>query len=299
MNNFGPESIKGIVPPIATPINGDESVDEGGMRRLVNFLIDNGVNGLFVMGGTGEFFCFPDREKRRAIETVVDEVSGRVPVIAGVTDLSTRRTIENAHVAQEVGADFITSLPPFFFSMGQNWIQDFYLEVAGETDLPLLLYNILNPIHTNIQPETVLRLSEHPRIIGMKDSEDYAHVQEVVLLTKDRNFRVLDGLEPQFYACVNVGAAGGVLSAANFCPALCKGIYDSTLAGEHEKALEFQARLNRLLGELEGFSSWWGVVKTCLSILGLCDNAVTSPVPTCNDEERQVLKGVMEKYELL
>ena len=299
MSTFDLKSIKGIVPPIATPINADESVDDEGMRRLVNFLIDKGADGLFVMGGTGEFFCFPDREKRRAIEVVVDEVRGRVPVVAGVTDLSTRRAIENAHVAQEAGADFITSLPPFFFSMGQDWMYEFYSGLVAETDLPLLLYNILNPINTNIQPQTVQRLSEHPRIVGMKDSDEYAHVQEVVLLTQDRGFRVLCGLEYHFYAAVNVGAAGGVLSSANFCPALCKSIYEATVAGDDERAVELQSRLNRLLGELQGFSSWWGVVKTCLNILGLCDRAVTSPVPTCTDEEREVLKGIMAKYDLL
>ena len=90
MARFGVDAIRGIVPPIATPINKDETVDEQGMRRLVDFQLEQGANAIFVMGGTGEFFCFPDGEKRRAIETVVDQVAGRAPVIAGITDLSTR-----------------------------------------------------------------------------------------------------------------------------------------------------------------------------------------------------------------
>ena len=299
MSKFGVDAIKGIVPPIATPINLDETVDEKGMRRLVKFLLDQGAHCLFVMGGTGEFFCFPDEEKRRAIEIVVDEVGGRAPVIAGITDLSTRRTIANAHVAQEAGADFLTSIPPFFFSLQQEWIYQFYTAVAAETDLPLLMYNLLNPIHTNIQPETVRRLSENPKIVGIKDSEEYAHVQEVVFLTDKDDFRVLNGLEPHYYAAVNIGAAGGVLSAANFCPALCRGIYEHTVAGEHSEAIELQAKLNRMLGELQGFSSWWGIVKMCLNILGICDSTVTHPMPACTDEERPRLEGIMERYDLL
>ena len=299
MAGFGPDDIRGIVPPIATPIDSDENVDEAGMRRLVSYLLDNGAHCLFVMGGTGEFFTFPDHEKRRAIEIVVDEVGGRAPVIAGVTDLSTRRAIENANVAQDAGADFVASLPPFFFSMGQDWISDFYTTLAGETGLPLLLYNILNPIHTNIEPETARKLSEHPNIVGMKDSEDYAHVQEVVFLTKDRGFRVLDGLEPHFYAALNVGVAGGVLSASNFCPALCRDIHDRTMAGDHDEAVELQRRLNELVSELGTFSSWWGVVKTCLSILGICDNTVMHPVPTCTEEERRRLAEIMRRYDLV
>ena len=301
MGKFGIESIRGVVPPIATPINEDESVDEKGMRRLVNFLIEGGAHGLFVMGGTGEFFCFPDREKGRAIEIVVEEAGSRVPVIAGVTDLSTCRAIENAQVAQEKGADFITSMPPFFFSLAQDSIYEFYSALADDTDVPLLLYNILNPIHTNIQPETVKKLAEHPHIIGMKDSDDFAHVQEVVFETEDSNFRVLTGLESHFVASIHVGAAGGVLSAANFCPRLCVDVFEKASSGDYGQALELQRKLNRLLAELKagGFSSWWGVVKTALSILDIGSGAVTRPVPTCTDEERAKLKRIMAKYELM
>ena len=173
MTKFQIDSLHGVVPPIATPVYKDETVDEAGLRRLVNFQLERGVHGLFVLGGTGEFFCFPTREKIRAIETVVDEVNGRVPVVAGVTDLSTRRAIENSHIAQEAGVDFITSLPPFFFPLGQDTISRFYTSLAGESDLPLLLYNIRDPIHTNIQPETVQKLAQNPKIVGIKDSEDY------------------------------------------------------------------------------------------------------------------------------
>ena len=299
MTRFGVDAIRGIVPPIATPINKDETVDEQGMRRLVDFQLEQGANAIFVMGGTGEFFCFPDGEKRRAIETVVDQVAGRAPVIAGITDLSTRRAVANAHVAQEAGADFLTSLPPCFFALQQDWLHNFYTSVAAETDLPLLLYNILNPIHTNIQPQTVRSLSENPKIVGIKDSEEYAHVQEVVFQTDNDRFRVLTGLEHNYYASLNVGAAGGVLSAANFCTSLCRGIYDNAAAGRNEDAKELQARLNRLLGELQGFTSWWGVVKMCLSILGICDNAVTHPMPACTEEERPRLAAIMKKYDLL
>ena len=299
MSKFGVDAVRGIVPPIATPINADETVDEVGMRRLVNFQLDQGAHCLFVMGGTGEFFCFPDSEKRRAMEIVVDEVGARVPVIAGITGLSTRLTIANAHMAQEAGADFLTSLPPFFFSLKQDWIYQFYTAIAAETDVPLLLYNILNPIHTNIQPETVRKLSENPKIVGIKDSEEYAHVQELVFLTKKDDFRVLTGLEPHFYATLNIGAAGGVLSAANFCPALCRDIYEHTVAGEHGKAIELQTKLNRMLSELQGFSSWWGIVKMSLNILGICDSTVTHPMPACKDEERPRLKSIMKEYDLL
>ena len=96
-----------------------------------------------------------------------------------------------------------------------------------------------------------------------------------------------------------MGAAGGVLSAANFCTSLCRGIYDNAAAGRNEDAKELQARLNRLLGELQGFTSWWGVVKMCLSILGICDNAVTHPMPACTEEERPRLAAIMKKYDLL
>lgn len=299
MSKFSVNDIKGVVPPIATPINKDETVDEPGMRRLVQFLLRNGANCIFVMGGTGEFFCLADNEKRRALEIVVDEVNGQAPVIAGITELSTRRTIGNAQIAQEAGADFVASLPPFFFSMDQAWITDFYTAIADVSALPLLLYNILNPIHTNILPTTAKMLSQHPNIVGIKDSEEFAHVQETVFLTRDSNFKVLCGLEGHFYAAVNVGASGGVLSASNFCPSLCREIYDYTSDGNNDAGIQAQGKLNNLLAEFQGFSSWWGIVKTSLNILGLCENTVTHPVPTCTDEERLRLKNILNRYDLI
>ena len=300
MSKFGVEDIRGVVPPIATPIHKDETVDDRGMRRLVNFLIDQGAAGLFVLGGTGEYFCLADHEKTRAVEIVVDEVGGRVPVIAGVSDLSTRRAIDNAHAAQDAGADFLVSLPPFFFALEQEWIYEFYTAIAAETDLPLMLYNILDPINTNVLPETARSLSEHPNIVGMKDSAELSHVEEVVSLTNGGGFRVLNGLEGHFSSALRAGAAGGVLSSANFCPRLCADIYEKTIAGEFDEAAELQDRLNRLIGDLTGrFKPWWAVVKTSLSILGICDNTVTRPMPTCTDEERVALAGIMQQYDLL
>ena len=300
MSRFGVEDIRGVVPPIATPIDKEERVDDGGMRRLVNFLIDQGSAGIFVLGGTGEYFCLADREKTRAVEIVVDEVGGRVPVIAGVSDLSTRRAIDNAHAAQEAGADFLVSLPPFFFPLEQEGIYRFYTAIAADTDLPLMLYNILNPINTNVLPETALSLSENPGIVGMKDSAELSHVEEVVSLTRGSGFRVMNGLEGHFTSALRAGAAGGVLSAANFCPRLCADIYEKTMAGELDKAEELQDKLNRFMDELDGrFSPWWAVLKTSLSILGICDSTVTSPIPTCTDEDRKALAGVLREYDLL
>jgi 4-hydroxy-tetrahydrodipicolinate synthase len=300
LSKFGVEDIRGVVPPIATPIDKEERVDDGGMRRLVNFLIDQGSAGLFVLGGTGEYFCLADREKTRAVEIVVDEVGGRVPVIAGVSDLSTRRAIDNAHAAQEAGADFLVSLPPFFFPLEQEWISNFYTAIAADTDLPLMLYNVINPFNTNILPQTALSLSENPGIVGMKDSAELSHVEEVVSLTGGSGFRVLNGIEGHFTSALRAGAAGGVLSAANFCPRLCADIYEKTVAGELDEAEELQDRLNRLKGELSGrFKPWWAVVKTSLNILGICESTLTHPMPTCTDEERAALAGIMKEYDLL
>ena len=293
--------IKGMIPPIATPINADESVDATGMRNLVSYLIDQGVHGLFVLGGTGEFYTFPDREKARAIEIVVDEASGRVPVLAGITDLSTRRAVENARVAEQSGADFLVSMPPFFFSMKQEWHYNFYTALADQTETPLLLYNILNPIQTNIQPETVSKLSRRSDIVGIKDSAEFGHVQDVVFATKESDFRVLSGLEQHLHASLNIGAVGGVLMFANLCPRLCVDLYEMSLTGCAKEALELQHKLNQLLADLmaANFSSGWGIVKMSLNLRGICSKTVTHPMPSCAEKERPILERIMQQYELL
>src|SRR5689334_9526802 len=135
--------LRGIIPPIGTPLTHDERVDTAGMRRLVRYLLDAGVDSIFVNGTMGIFALLSDAEQFVAIETVVDEVNGRVPVIAGVSDTGTKRVIEKAQRVEALGVDYLAAVPPFYYLLTQESCIRFYRDVAQTTAKPLFLYNNL------------------------------------------------------------------------------------------------------------------------------------------------------------
>jgi len=162
--------LKGVVVPLGTPLTSDERIDEKGMRKLTRYVLDGGVHGIFVLGTMGGFTFLEDKEKTRAIEIVIDEVKGKVPVIAGASDTSTARVIKNVRIAQKMKADAVAILPPYYGSLKQKQIINFYSKIAEEVNIPLFIYN--NPFSTRnpIEPETVFELSKSENIVGIKDS---------------------------------------------------------------------------------------------------------------------------------
>jgi 4-hydroxy-tetrahydrodipicolinate synthase len=182
---FERDSLRGIIPPIATPLTPAEEVDAQGMRRLVSYLLDAGVHGIFVLGATGEFAYLRDRERVRAIEAAVEAVDGRVPVIAGISDVGTRQVIERCRAAQGAGADFVVCTAPYYSPLRQPWIYEHLRTIACETGARLLLYNV-PPVATPIDPETIARLAEIENVVGIKDSADLIHIQDVLFRTRAR-----------------------------------------------------------------------------------------------------------------
>jgi 4-hydroxy-tetrahydrodipicolinate synthase len=154
--NFKPH---GIVPPIVTPLTKDGEIDESGLRRLINFLLDGGVHGLFPIGTTGEFYGLSKDQFRLVLEVTVDETKGRVPVYAGVNHITTRGIIELAEIAEDVGADALSTLTPMFLSPNQNQIYRHYKSLAESTGLPIILYNNKPKTNVDITPATVAKLA--------------------------------------------------------------------------------------------------------------------------------------------
>lgn len=295
---FDRNSIRGIIPPIATPLTSAEDVDVAGMHRLVNFLLDAGVHGIFVMGGTGEFAFLRDRERRRAIEAAVDAVNGRVPVIAGVSDVGTKKVIEHAQAARQAGADFAIATPPYLGIRDQACFFEHFQAIARGIELPLLLYSVPQ-LMPGISSQTVLRLTEIENVAGIKDSGDIIHIQDVVFGTRGKNFRVMAGLEYHVVAALLVGAVGCTASTANINPRPYVDMYDKTLAGSVEEALVMQEDLNRFLEPLDTIPSWVSAVKTALHLMGICGPTVAAPAPAATAEETELVRAYLEHYGLL
>src|SRR3954454_19388981 len=129
------KKLTGVIPPIATPVTGDDRVDTAGLRRLTRYLLDSGVHGLCANDSMGGFFFLTDAEQLRAIETVVDEVNGRVPVLAGLGETGTSRARPKAREMQRCGAQCLSVLPPFYFSTSQEQLIAYFSEIAAAVDI--------------------------------------------------------------------------------------------------------------------------------------------------------------------
>lgn len=295
---FQTDSLKGIIPPLATPLTPNEEVDAQGMRKLVDYVLDAGVHGIFVLGSTGEFPYFSDRERARAVEAAVEAVNGRVPVVAGISDISTKKAIAHCRAAQKAGADFVISTAPYFGRPPQGWIYEHVRAIAGETGARVMLYNVPQLIG-DIHPETVGRLAAEGLVVGMKDSADIMHLQDVIFRTHDYGFRMLVGMEYFLVAGLLVGAHGGTPSPANLFPRLYVDMYEKTMAGNTSEALALQEKANRFVDVLDSVPSWMSTVKAGLHLMGICGPTAAAPQPKLTGEEIELLRNLLKLHELL
>jgi 4-hydroxy-tetrahydrodipicolinate synthase len=292
-----PMSLSGIVPPLATPLTDDERLDEAGLRRLVDYVLKGGVGALFVMGSTGEFACLPADTRRRAIEVVVEQTAGRVPVLAGCSDAATAMSVARARDAQAVGADALVATLPYYFKPSPAEMVVHMRAIAEATDLPLILYNIPSTTKGFLAADTVVELSDHPKIIGVKDSsEDFNNFQKLLAAFRDRpDFRVFQGSEAQAGVSLLWGANGAVLGIANLLPELCVALYNAARAGNIAETIRLQRDISfadRI--RFHPGSSPLGGLKAGLELVGVCGPRLTSPIPLVTDSARQAIRADLD-----
>jgi 4-hydroxy-tetrahydrodipicolinate synthase len=291
---------RGIVPAVITPLTADGRFSERAMRTLINYLVDGGVHGLFVVGTTGEFYGLSREEKRDVFQVTVDEVGGRVPVYAGTSGITTRETVMLTRLAEDCKADAVSILTPMFLTPSQQQLVQHYRTVAASTSLPVVLYN--NPPKTgvNLAAATVARLAETPNIVGIKDSSgDMTLTAEYIRLTRGRrDFSVLVGRDTLIYAALCHGATGSIASCANVAPRLCSDIYDKYMAGDLAGALEAQFKLAplRLAFTIGTFPA---VIKESLTMLGFEAGPCMDPAGPLTDAERQTVRQILAEMGLL
>lgn len=291
--------ISGIIPPIGTPLTDGDRVDEAGLRRLVRYLLDGGVHGIFANGTMGGFACITDDEQVRSVSITVDEVQGRVPVLAGVGETGTSRAVPLARRIAREGVSCLTILPPFYFLATQDHLIAYFSEIAAAVDLPLFLYD--NPVLTknNILPQTVAILREKiPRFVGIKVSnQDMANLQTVLsLMRSEPDFSVLTGSEFLIVVALQMGCSGSVGGLHNLCPHIAVALYNAFQEGRLERARELQQDLINTW-ELFRYGSIWGAFDEALRYLGICQRATGKPYVTAMKEaEKHAVHAILDRY---
>jgi 4-hydroxy-tetrahydrodipicolinate synthase len=300
MEKKTPFKPKGIIPAVITPLTKEGKFNEKAMRKLLNYLIEGGVHGLFVVGTTGEFYGLIPEEKRDIYKITVDEVHGRVPVYAGTNGITTRETVMLTQIAEECKVDAVSVLTPMFLSPSQDQLINHYHIIAENTGLPVILYN--NPPKTSVSltPATVAKLAEVPNIAGIKDSSgDLTVTAEYIRLTQHIDgFSVLMGRDTLIYGALCYGAAGSIASCANVAPRLCADIYEKFIAGDLKGSLKAQFTLAplRIAFTLGTFPA---VIKESLNLLGMEAGPCMEPAGPLSGDEREKLRKVLSDMGLL
>ena len=263
--------IKGIIPPIVTPMNADESVNIPELRSQVERQIAGGVHGIFPFGTNGEGYILSLKEKEEILETVVDQVKGRIPVYAGSGCISTQDTIYMSKRAEELGADVLSIITPSFAVASQKELYDHYVEVAKHVNIPIVLYNIPPRTGNKLLPETVAKLAKDVDVImGAKDSSgDRDNLKAYIDLTQelDKDFSVLAGNDGNILFCLQNGGKGGIAGRANLWPKTVASIYNYFVAGELDKAQEAQDAVAALQRVFK-FGNANTIIKKAVNLLG-------------------------------
>ena len=293
--------IKGIIPPILTPIDKDEKIDEAKMRKHVDHVIAGGVHGILAFGSNGEFYMIEDAETERGLKIMVDQAKGRVPVYMGIGAIKTRKCIEYAQMAKKIGANGISVLQPMFLKPTEKELYDHFKAIADSVpELPMLLYN--NPGRTayTMSSNLVSRLAhEVKNIVGMKDSSgDITQTMEFIRTTRDVDFKVFGGKDTLIYATLCHGAVGAVATNANMFPELVCEIYEKFVAGDVKGSLEAQFRLNPVRLSMDK-ASFPVATKDMANLMGLDIGVPFLPTQPSSGAVLETMKEEMKKAGLL
>ena len=287
--------IKGIIPPIVTPMYEDESINTDELRRQVERQIKNGVHALFCFGTNGEGYILNGKEKELVLKTVIDQVKGRIPVYAGTGCISTKETIEQSKMAEAAGADVLSIITPSFAKASQAELYTHYETVAKAVDLPIVLYNIPMRTGNALEPETVARLAEIDNIVGAKDSSgNFDNLKAYIDLTKEKDFAVLAGNDGLILKCLKAGGRGGIAGRANVYPHTMASIYNSFIAGDLEAAQRYQDSVQSF-GDVLKFGNPNTIIKMAANLLGYPVGPCRAPFNQLSEEGLAALKKVLEE----
>jgi 4-hydroxy-tetrahydrodipicolinate synthase len=282
--------------PIITPFKDDYSIDEDGLKKLVNHFIEKeGVDGIVPCGTTGESPTLSHEEHNRVIELVIKEVNGRVPVIAGTGSNSTQEAIGMTKYAEDLGADASLQVGPYYNRPTQNGLFRHFETIAENTKIPLFIYNIPSRTGRNIEPQTIIQLSKIDNIIGVKDaSGNITQTMEILKSTKDnpKKFFVLSGEDALTYPMMCLGGDGVICAVGNVIGKEYTTMCNLIKKGDYEKARDIHYRTLPLVKALF-IESNPAPVKEALNMMGLPSGRLRLPLVELEPENREKLRKAL------
>ena len=240
-------ALRGITTPLVTPFDPEtDNVDEQALEDLVDHLLENGIDGLFPCGTTGEFASLEPAERRRVHEVVVERANGEVPVLAGAAATSVAEAVDYAEHAAEIGANAVVVTEPYFHGPNDpDGNRQFFERVADRSPLPVLLYNIPPCTGGSIAVETLETVADHENVIGIKDSSGDLEYLLAVMRRTPEDFVVLQGYDALLVPALRMGADGGLTAGSNVAPAAYVELYETA---DDERGVAIQDAIEALFG---------------------------------------------------
>jgi len=292
---------RGIVVPMVTPFTPEGDLDEPAVRRIIDHLIEGGVEGIFVLGTTGEEASMPMSMRSRLVAITVGQVQGRATTYAGISHNCLAYSVQAAEEYIKLGIDVLVARLPSYYALSVEEQRDYYLALIERIPGPLILYNISSTTHMAIPIEVVERLSESPKVVGIKDSDnDLSRLKELLKRLGGRpDFSILVGVTELSVQALSMGADGCVPSPGNLVPGVCQQLYESAIRGDMETAEIYQRKLNEIVDIFRTnrtLAESLGLLKAAMGALSLCGPYVLPPLRTPDAAQQEAVRQAFHKW---
>ena len=289
--------LRGSIPALVTPFNKSGKPCKRTYKKLINWHLKSGSDGILVAGCTGESFTLTEDERDTLLSVAVETARGRVPVIMGTGASSTRVAVERTKRAKKLGADYALVITPFANKPTQPALEKYFLEVA-EVGLPIILYNVPSRTGTNLAPETVCKLAQHPNIVGIKEASGNLDAVSMIISCAPSDFVVLSGDDSLTLPMLALGAKGVISTVANIAPSEFAQMVSAFEKGDIDTARKIHFKLFPVIKALfvEGNPV---PLKAAMAMMGLCEERLRPPLVPASENTKKLLKKVLEEAGLV
>jgi 4-hydroxy-tetrahydrodipicolinate synthase len=288
--------LKGAITAVITPFDDNDLIDIKSFAAIIDWQIKMGINGLCVCGSTGEAATIAEEEYKEIINASVNISNKTTPVIVGVGSNSTRKAIRNAEIAQDLGANYLLAVVPYYNKPSQLGIYEHFKTLANAVDIPVILYNIPNRSIVNMSDDVIAKLAEIPNIVGLKDSTgDMGRPVSLQAKLDNKNFAMLSGDDSSSVAFNACGGVGAISVIANLLPDLVIKMHEYCNQGDFDNARKIWSKIHNL-DMLLYVDANPMPIKYAMSVLGLCNGKLRLPLTEISDENKIKIKQELKNF---
>lgn len=281
----------GVYPAMSTPLTNEREIDRAGIKQVVGYLFDNGVDGLSILGSTGECSALRREQRKEALALALEYGGDRGTIFTGAAGSVVADVIADLKSIDGMGAKGALVPPPFYYPLNNEGVVSYYERVAEASPVPIILYNIPRITKVQITVEAVARLIEHPNIMGIKDSSgEFAYFTEIARLAENApGFTVLTGSDAMLAASLFVGGHGIIGAGVNIVPDVTVAVYHAAMSGDRTKAIALQHKVADAVNACR-VGVFPAAYKAQFTLKGLCEPYMAWPIPVLNKAEMEQLR---------